>query len=375
MRPYFCLSIGRSAALLARKAAFRLVCSTTSQSASLIRITKVSRVSPALLTRMSSRPNSFTAASTATPGAPESAKSACIAMAWPPARETSSTKLSASALRLRYVIATFTPAAANSVAAARPMPRLPPVTSATWSAKRSAGMRGLEVGGHAGHVLDIVDHRARENLLDQPGQRPPRANLNVGVDPELLQPLDRLGPADRAGELPDHEPAHLARFLVDLRIGIEDLGPAQRFEPDLLPGGGKYPGGAGHQWRMERPAYRQPHQALGPRGLQLRARGVQTRLAPGDHHLPGGVVVGDDDQAAAGGADLLHGAIGKPEHGDHSAGRWGSRRHRRSACTDGCQRIKRVQRRSRHQAGKLAHAVAGEGLRFNSVGEQLPHQG
>src|SRR5438067_13929268 len=107
------------------------------------------------------------------------------------------------------------------------MPRLPPVTRATWSAKRSADMRGLEVGGHAGHVLDIVDHRARENLLDQPGQRPTRANLDVGVCPQLLQRLYRRGPADRAGELPDLESAHSARVLVDLGIRIEDLGPAQ----------------------------------------------------------------------------------------------------------------------------------------------------
>ena len=166
-----------------------------------------------------------------------------------------------------------------------------------------------------------MDHRARENLLDQPGQRPPWANLNVGVDPELVQPLDRLRPADRSRELPDHEPAHLVRVLVNLRIGIEDLGPAQRSERDLFPGGGKHPGCARHQRRMKRAAHRQPHQALGPRGLQLRAHGVQTSLAPRDHHLAGRVVVGDHDQPPAAGTDLLHGAIRKPEHGDHSAGR------------------------------------------------------
>src|SRR2546430_9155333 len=149
------------------------------------------------------------------------------------------------------------------------MPRLPPVTRATWSAKRSAGMRGLEVGVHAWHVLYIVDYRALHNLLDQPGQRPPRANLDEGVDAELLQALDRLGPADWSGQLPDHQPADLDRILVDLCIGIEDLGPAKRSERDFFPGGGKHPSRPGHQRRMERPAHRQPHQALGPRGLQL----------------------------------------------------------------------------------------------------------
>src|SRR5882762_9564097 len=128
------------------------------------------------------------------------------------------------------------PARPKRTAVARPMPRLPPVTRTTWSEKPSA-MDGLQGGIHARQILDIVDHRAREYLLDQPGQGLTRTNLNVGVGTELLQPLDRLRPAHRAGQLADHERADLDRILVDLRVGIVDLGAAQPPQRDLLPGG------------------------------------------------------------------------------------------------------------------------------------------
>src|SRR5438132_14411933 len=132
-------------------------------------------------------------------------------------------------------MATDAPAWPKRTAVARPMPRLPPVTSTTCSAKPSA-MDRLQGGVHADQVLDIVDHRARDDLLDQPGQCLTRTHLNVGVGPELLQALDRLGPAHRAGQLPDHQPADLDWILVDLRVGVEDLGSTQAAKWHLLPG-------------------------------------------------------------------------------------------------------------------------------------------
>jgi [acyl-carrier-protein] S-malonyltransferase len=50
MRPWRCFIIGRSTARLQRNTAFRLVSSTASQSASFMRMARVSRVMPALLT-------------------------------------------------------------------------------------------------------------------------------------------------------------------------------------------------------------------------------------------------------------------------------------------------------------------------------------
>src|ERR1700694_887057 len=371
MRPHFAFSMGRGGALLARKAAFRLVWMTMSQSASLIRITSVSRVKPALLTSTSSRPHRFTTASTAIPGAALSAKSACSAIVSWPACESSSPRASASAWRLLYVIATVAPASPNITAVARPVPRLPPVTSTNWPLKPS-DMDGFEQGVHAGQVFDIVDHRTRDNLLHQPGQGSPWTNLNVGVRAELLQPLDRLRPADWAGELADHQAADLRRINVNLPIGIEDLGATQRPERDLLPGGRKHLGRVGHQWRMERPAHRQPHQALCSCRVKLGAYRGQATLATGDHHLAGRIVVGDDHLAPTGRADLLDGAVRDAEHGDHSAGLRRCRRHRGAARPHGLERVQGIERLSRNQAGKLPHAVAGNQRRAESPRHHQP---
>src|SRR4030081_2278717 len=116
-------------------------------------------------------------------------------------------------------MATDAPAWPKRTAVARPMPRLPPVTRTTCSEKPSA-MDGLQRRVHAGQILDIVDHRTRENLFDQPGQGFSRTNFNVGVGTELLQSLNRLRPAHRPGQLTDHQTPDLVRILVDLRIGI-----------------------------------------------------------------------------------------------------------------------------------------------------------
>ena len=59
-RPKRCFIMVRAAVLQHRKAPFKLVARTASKSSSFIRITRSSRVMPALLTRMSMRPNSFT---------------------------------------------------------------------------------------------------------------------------------------------------------------------------------------------------------------------------------------------------------------------------------------------------------------------------
>ena len=58
IRPLRCFSIGRSTAWMKLNAPFKFVSTTTSQSASLIRIESPSRVSPALFTRMSTREKS-----------------------------------------------------------------------------------------------------------------------------------------------------------------------------------------------------------------------------------------------------------------------------------------------------------------------------
>ena len=85
---------------------------------------------PALLTRISSRPNSSITAATVCLMLSGSVRSARIAMASTSSRASSRTVSSASACEPRYVIATFAPLSASRSAIARPMRFAAPVTSA-----------------------------------------------------------------------------------------------------------------------------------------------------------------------------------------------------------------------------------------------------
>src|SRR5262245_811299 len=87
-------------------------------------------MAPALLTRISSRPNRATTASTTRRGAPASVTSSAgvlLSAPFPP----SASAVSWSAPPRRATIATPQPSAANPAATARPIPLDPPVTSAT----------------------------------------------------------------------------------------------------------------------------------------------------------------------------------------------------------------------------------------------------
>lgn len=63
MRPYRCFTICRATAFIHRNVPFRLASITASKSSSFIIISRPSRVTPALFTRMSMRPKAWTAAS------------------------------------------------------------------------------------------------------------------------------------------------------------------------------------------------------------------------------------------------------------------------------------------------------------------------
>src|SRR5262245_52828413 len=88
------------------------------------------RISPALLTTMSSRPNSVTTCCTAVSACARSATSATNAAAVPPDALMRSLRTSRRSPR-RAINATVAPAPARAVAVASPMPLLAPVTNAT----------------------------------------------------------------------------------------------------------------------------------------------------------------------------------------------------------------------------------------------------
>lgn len=80
---------------------------------------------PALLTRMSIRPNSATVRSTTATSRAASAASAATASPRAPAASISLTTAAARSAERAYVITTSAPSAARRTAMAAPMPRLP----------------------------------------------------------------------------------------------------------------------------------------------------------------------------------------------------------------------------------------------------------
>src|SRR3954470_16240333 len=126
----------RCAARVHRKLPFRWVSMTVSQSSSLILKRRLSRMTAALLTRMSSAPSSATVRSTAASTCSRERTSQPIAIAVPPSRVIAST-VSAQSSSRRSLTATCAPSAASLIAVAAPIPRPAPVTSAARPSSRA----------------------------------------------------------------------------------------------------------------------------------------------------------------------------------------------------------------------------------------------
>src|SRR5215207_3601527 len=147
--PYSCSTMYFCAALEQRKLPLRCTSSTLSQSSSLILNERLSRNSPALLTRMSIRPKRCTISSNAFSTCCALDTSQAIAIASDPTASTASTvSWQASAERSRT--ATFAPSCASRMASAAPMPRAAPVTIAVRPS--SLKVSPLSVGNTATHT-------------------------------------------------------------------------------------------------------------------------------------------------------------------------------------------------------------------------------
>src|SRR5213078_817234 len=126
---------------------------------------------------------------------------------------------------------TLAPRRPSATAIARPMPRDPPVTSATlpWSAVSVMAMAGfLRWAASRGECVDLVGLAdrggvdRRRDALDQALEHRARAELVTAGDAELGDPLDRLLPAHRPGDLLDQELADLPGIAGRLRRDIAD---------------------------------------------------------------------------------------------------------------------------------------------------------
>ena len=130
MRPARDFIMPRSTARESTKALFRLVDWMSSHSSSFMRMSRLSRVTPALFTRIETGPTCAATLSTSAAQAAESRTSSTRPVPCPPASAIAFVMRSAPA-SVVAVPTTFAPAFARAIAIASPMPREAPVTSAT----------------------------------------------------------------------------------------------------------------------------------------------------------------------------------------------------------------------------------------------------
>ena len=140
-RPFFRRMKPLVARCTTRKAPVRLVSMTSWKSASFMRTSRLSLVMPAFATSTSTGPNLASTSLKAASTEAESVTSA--ATVWAPSGPSPPE---------REVMTTLSPAATKASAMARPMPRLPPVTSTVRAVEGFSDMVEPSVEGGRGRV-------------------------------------------------------------------------------------------------------------------------------------------------------------------------------------------------------------------------------
>src|SRR5260370_29337406 len=213
MRPNRLRIINLVAARARRKVAVKLTLMTSSQSSSRNCTNRLSRVMPALATRISTWPMAFSAEGT-------SASTSAASVRLQGSTKTLSPNLPArvsSTSRRVPEIATVAPCACNACAIAPPMPPVAPVTSAVLPVKSNidislCGMRRCQrifCGGNIVWPADRNSDRAVGDALDQPAQHLAGADLQESRDAMAGHISHRLAPAHRARDLLDQAAANL----------------------------------------------------------------------------------------------------------------------------------------------------------------------
>src|SRR5438309_3163450 len=363
--------MGRMAACASVKEAVRFVARTRSQSSRFIRSNSWSRVTPALLMRMSSRPCLSATASGRRPSATASVTSAPTASARPPAPAIAATV--AAALSPRAAATTIAPCAASLVAIARPIPRDAPVTSATRPVRSNMELRldGRQIAGAA----NADDRGLAMDLANQPAQNGARTHLNIRGDALGRKAVHHRLPAYGRRHLRDQRLHCLSSRAFGFRVNVGDhrharildLERAQlRREPRL---------GGVHERAVERRADRQPDdppRAELPGALAGPGNGI---ARAGDDDLSRAIQVrGADDVALRRIVAGLRDGVGiEPQHHGHRTGAHGHRLlHVPSAAPDECQRVGEGHRAGGDVRGVFAEAVAGDERRLQSLGRQQP---
>src|SRR3569623_715341 len=297
MRPKRLRIISLVAARASRKVAVRLMLMTSSQSSSRSCTKRLSRVMPALATRISSWPIAASAAGTSA-----STSSALDKLQGSTCTRSPSLAANSSSTAWRVPeIATVAPCACSACAIAPPMPPVAPVTSALLPVRSNIEKTPLGLLGSGQCVLgggDVVRtahgnaDRAVRDALDEPGQHLAGADLEEAGDALAGHSGDRFAPAHRAGDLLDQTAADLVGIGDGARQRVRHQGCRRRLDRHLRQRLGHGIGGGLHQLAMERCGHRQQHRAHGALDLGNLDGAIDRGLVAGDDHLTAAIVVG-----------------------------------------------------------------------------------
>src|SRR4051794_29830563 len=194
IRPRRRRSMPFEARLARRNEPVRLVSMTEDQSSSDIRSSSVSAVIPALATSTSTGPCASSICANAASTCPASVMSHRMS------------RVPSGAPPLRVVTATLSPFATNASAIARPMPRLPPVTSTERAVVSSGSLTPATLSTTAGYAEPV------SVVLE------PEADLETD-----LEVLD-LAVLDLAPDLGHLEPVEVSKRLAGAVDGVADGG-------------------------------------------------------------------------------------------------------------------------------------------------------
>src|SRR5262252_3303105 len=321
IRPHPLWSIPRRNALVTRKAPFRSVSRTRSQSSSLRNAKRESLMIPALFTRTSAPPNSLSTRSASALTSSRTVTSARTATAWPPRARISAAVASARSIFSRHVRTTRWPPAARSEEMARPMPREPPVTTAVFMARRSS---------RAQYTRDAPDFLERPRPAD--GDRsvdPPRHSAEHLAGADLEQRAVARGDHRLEGRVPDSGMDELGREKAPNVLGAPGNGPVRTVERHvgithaLEPRDQRSNGPRHrlHERAVDRPPHSQGQDRERARGESVEGRRNGLR-STGQHELRAAVDVADPDRKAPRPklpAGLLDHFSAAAHHGGHGA--------------------------------------------------------
>src|SRR5438552_3958227 len=320
--PLFCRIMSFVAARVMRNAPRRLTSMTRSQSSSFMRTRRPSRMTPALLTRMSTRPNRCLAASTNRSASSRITASATTPRTAPP-RASSSLAERWSRAASRPETTTAAPASASNVAIARPMPRLPPVTIATWPSRgpfftdsprlrlrlalrprdvlRLAPPRSPAPLDHgerlpeARRVLDRESPNAVDDAPEESRQDASRPYLDEDRGALGREAQDTIGPSDRARDLLEEEGLDLRRGAGHAGVDVAHHGDRRVGDRDPVELAGELDGGRRHEGAVEGRAHRKQDTLLAAPVAGERGRALHRRPMARDDDLLGRVHVRDAD--------------------------------------------------------------------------------